>query len=166
MAGNRIYVTDAKGVAIFSADGSLKGRIDKAAGVAFAYPNGVAVGPSGTLVISDTNNGRVVSLDYHGTLVWTAGPSDSSRRTVGLPRGLSVSENGSTLIADAFLFRVQRISDQGVVMEGYGERGPRLGGFEFPNDADVRGDLVIVADKENNRVQIILWPGLSGTVTK
>ena len=40
------------------------------------------------------------------------------------------------------------------------------GYFQFPNDVDARSDRVLVADKENNRVQVIQWPGLSGSPDK
>lgn len=163
---DRVYVTDGAGVAIFSADGSLLGRVDAAGGTAFSHPNGVALRPGGSLVISDTNNRRVVSVDGTGSLVWAAGPVDAVSRIIGLPRGLSVSRNGSVLIADAFLFGVTRLSEQGTFIERYGERGSELGRFEFPNDVDVRGDLVLVADKENNRVQVIRWPGLVDKASK
>lgn len=166
VSSDRIYVTDAAGVAIFSADGSPGGRIDKAGGAAFAYPNGVALRSDGTLVISDTNNGRVVSVEATGPLVWVSGPSDASQRIIGLPRGLAVAHDGSILVADAFLFGITRVSDRGVFIERYGNRGPDLGFFEFPNDVAVRGDLVVVADKENNRVQVIQWPGLLGMPKK
>ena len=74
---------------------------------------------------------------------------------------MSVAQNGSILVADAFLFGLTSFTSRGVLVEGYGERGSAPGQFEFPNDVDVRGDLVLVADKENNRVQIIRWPGLA-----
>jgi sugar lactone lactonase YvrE len=162
ISGDRIFVTDAAGVAVFSADGTLLSRIEQAGGKAFAYPNGVAVQRNGTLVVSDTNNGRVVAVEESGTAVWVAGPSDAQRRIVGLPRGLCVAQNGSILVADAFLFGITTLSDTGVYLERYGGRGTGPGSFEFPNDVDVRGDLVIVADKQNNRVQMIRWPGLLG----
>jgi len=162
VSGDRIYVTDATGVAVFSADGSLLSRIDQAAGKAFAYPNGVAVQQDGTLVVSDTNNGRIVAVEESGTAVWVTGPSDATHRIVGLPRGLSVAQNGSVLVADAFLFGVTTLSDTGAYVGLYGERGTAPGAFEFPNDVDISGDLVIVADKQNNRVQLIRWPGLLG----
>lgn len=161
VAGGKVFVTDSSGVAILSADGSLEGRIDKAGATAFAYPNGVAVRPNGELVVSDTNNSRVVSVEESGTLLWVATSPNAGRRVVGLPRGLSVAQDGSILVADAFLFGLKRFTEKGILVQGYGARGSAPGQFEFPNDADVRGDLVLVADKENNRVQIIQWPGLT-----
>ena len=164
---NLIYATDAAGVAVFSAGGSLKYRFDSTRkGAPFAYPNGIVVRSDGTLVVSDTNNGRVVALEATGSPLWVVGPSEASRRIIGLPRGLAVANDGSVLVADAFLFGIVRISGQGVYMEQYGGRGSSLGQFEFPNDVDVRGDLVVIADKENNRVQVVSWPGLSGGSTK
>ncbi len=68
------------------------------------------------------------------------------------------------LVADAFLFGISdALGARASTSTRYGERGTGPGSFEFPNDVDVRGDLVIVADKQNNRVQMIRWPGLLGT---
>ena len=163
VSGGRVYVTDSDGVSIFSVDGTAEGRIEKANGKRFARPNGVAVRPNGNLVISDTNNGRIVALEGTGTLEWTVGPTLDDRRIFGLPRGLAIAQDGSALIADAFLFGIVRLTEQGERLNGFGGRGAQLGLFEFPNDVDVRGELVVVADKENNRVQLIQWPGLLST---
>jgi DNA-binding beta-propeller fold protein YncE len=162
LSDDRIYVTDATGVSVFSADGTLLSRIDEAGGKALSYPNGVAVQQGATIVVSDTNNGRIVSMEESGTVLWITGPSDAQRRLVGLPRGIAVARSGSILVADAFLFGITALSEKGVYGERYGGRGNGPGSFEFPNDVDVRGDLVIVADKQNNRVQMIRWPGLLG----
>ena len=140
VADSQIFVTDELGVAVFSADGSLTGRIDKAGDTAFSYPNGVAVRPNGALVVSDTNHGRVVSVEQSGTLLWAVGPDEAGRRVVGLPRGLSVAQNGSILVADAFLFGIQHLSEQGRSHRGLRRSGASdWASFEFPNDVDVRG---------------------------
>ena len=166
VSGGRVYVTDAAGVDVFSVGGFFRGRIDSVGrGARLAYPNGVAVRPDGTLVVSDTNNGRVIAMDETGSPLWVVGPTDATRRLIGLPRGLAVAKDGSILVADAFLFGIVRISGAGVYMDRYGDRGSSLGNFQFPNDVDVRGELVVIADKENNRVQIVRWPGL-GTDAK
>ena len=167
VSGSRVYVTDASGVAVFSTTGLLRRRYDSTGkGAPFAYPNGIVVRPDGTFVVSDTNNGRVVAEEATGSPLWVVGPSDPTRRIIGLPRGLAVAQAGSILVADAFLFGIVRVSGKGAYMGRYGVRGSALGAFEFPNDADVRGELVVIADKENNRVQVVRWPGLLGGATK
>ncbi len=159
--GGKLYVSDGKGVAVFSATGKVVRRFDSAyQGSPFAYPNGVAVRADGSVLISDTNNARVVALTSSGSLLWVLQPSQGTVRAVGLPRGLSVAPNGSILFADAFLFGVGTISPQGGYVGHYGSKGAELGDFQFPNDVAVRGDLVLVADKENGRVQVIRFPGL------
>lgn len=159
-ARDQLFVTDAKGVAVFSVDGRLKRRIDDAGGSTFSYPNGVGVASNGSVVISDTNNGRVVAIAGTDTVVWQVGPDGQTGRIIGLPRGLGVSDNGTVLVADAFLFGVDRIAADGIYMDRYGERGNALGQFQFPNDVDISGGRVLVADKENNRIQVLQWPNL------
>ncbi len=150
------------GVAVFSADGTLLSRIDQAGGKALSYPNGVAVQRNGTLVVSDTNNGRIVAVEESGTTVWISGPLRCPAKDRRPSTRVSVAQDGSILVADAFLFGITTLSGTGEYVNRYGQRGTGPGSFEFPNDVDVRGNLVIVADKQNNRVQVIRWPGLLG----
>ncbi len=163
VAEGALYVTDTRGLSVFDEDERLSSKLASAAGAPLAYPNGVAVAPRGGLALSDTNSGRVLSLDPSSTVTWVVGPESGGQRVIGLPRGLDVSENGTTLVADAFLFGVARINPDGVYMDRYGQRGSLLGQFEFPNDVDIRGSRVLVTDKENNRVQVLEWPGLVAT---
>lgn len=37
----------------------------------------------------------------------------------------------------------------------YGERGVEPAQFNFPNDVDAAGNRLVVADKENNRAQLV-----------
>lgn len=161
LSGDRLYVTDAAGVGVFSAAGQYIRRMDKSLpGTAFSHPNGIAVRPDGTLVVSDTNNGRVIAMKPDGSHIWTAGPDAGKQRIIGLPRGLAVATKGDVLVADAFLFSVVRISSAGTYKDSYGARGTGTGELSFPNDVDVHGEVVAITDKENNRIQVIKFPGL------
>jgi tripartite motif-containing protein 71 len=163
LANNRLYVTDGADVTVFSLEGSATRRFDGAGpGSPFAHPNGVAVRSDGTVFVSDTNNTRVVALEASGSPRWTIGPDAGGRRVVGLPRGIAVAENGTVLVADAFLFGVTTLTPDGAFLSTWGARGSGAGEFAYPNDVDVRGDLVLIADKENNRVQVARFPGLLG----
>jgi len=62
------------------------------------------------------------------------------------------------VVADAFGFEVVSITADGEVSWRVGGRGTEPGLFRYPNDVAVRGSSVLVADKENDRVQV-LRPG-------
>ena len=48
-----------------------------------------------------------------------------------------------------------RLSAAGKLIGRYGQRGVAPGEFNFPNDVDAAGSRLVVADKENNRVQVV-----------
>jgi len=68
---------------------------------------------------------------------------------------LAIAADGTILVADPLGQSIVRLSEDGAVLATYGTRGSAAGEFNFPNDLDVREDLVLVADKENDRVQLV-----------
>jgi hypothetical protein len=73
----------------------------------------------------------------------------------GLPRGLTVLPDGTVLVVDAFEFELVRISEDGEEIARFGARGVEPAEFNFPNGIDSASDRVGVADKENDRIQIL-----------
>ncbi|PKQ15654.1 MAG: hypothetical protein CVT67_08560 [Actinobacteria bacterium HGW-Actinobacteria-7] len=156
VSGDTVAVTDAAGVKLFSVDGQLKASITKVKpGSDFMRPNGVVFAADGTLVVSDTNNARVVALDPDGTVLWVFDAAKAGSAVLGLPRGICIMSDGSAMVADAFRFSLVRISADGELIRSYGSRGTMPAAFEFPNDVDVIRDLALVADKENARIQVV-----------
>jgi WD40 repeat protein len=160
-----VAIAGARGVVIVSTTGDLKQSLTQASpGSPFIRPNGVAFAPDGSLLVSDTNNARIVSLQPDGENLWVFDKNSSTGNALGLglPRGIAVAEDGSVLVADAFRFSIVRLSTDGDFVASWGEQGSGVGSFEFPNDVDVRGDRLLVADKENHRVQVLrVTAGLS-----
>jgi len=152
-----VYVADSEGVVVFDAKGRLRRRFDSATATsAFKRPASVSVRGDGAMLVSDTNGARVVALGPKGQAYWAV-PSteDTPSRVFGLPRGLAIADNDSILVVDAFRFGLMHLTSTGEVLETYGAEGIKPGQFQYPNDVAIRGDLVIVADKENDRVQVL-----------
>jgi peptidylglycine monooxygenase len=102
----------------------------------------------------------VIAYTSEGEHLWTTGRtpeglSDTAEREFGLPRGLSVMDDGSIAVVDAFDFEIVRLSEDGGILTSHGTRGVDLGQFNFPNDLEAEGDRIVVADKENDRVQVL-----------
>lgn len=151
-----VYVTDGTGVEVFTLNGGSRGRLRIAGNAdALARPNGVAVGRDGTVYLSDTNRFRALAVDASGTVLWQTAGGDSDARLFGLPRGISTMDDGGVLVADAFSFSLRELDAKGAFVRQWGTQGTRPGRFQYPNDVDVAGDLVLVADKENHRVQVL-----------
>jgi len=162
VADGRVYATDTYQVFVFDTNGTLlkqfgmpgldPGQLD--------HPNGVAVDSRGRIYVADSNHNRVQAFDQDGKHLWTAGAkiSDLKSETDNpfvLPRGLAVDADGSILVADPLGQSIVRLSEDGAVLATYGTRGSAAGEFNFPNDLDVRDEFVLVADKQNDRVQLV-----------
>lgn len=164
----QLAVAGAKSITVLSTDGDVVATIDAAAsGAPLSRPNGVAFLSTDELVVSDTNNARVVRVALDGAVKWVS-TGDLGGRPTGLPRGISVGSDGSALYADAFRFGLVRVGADGSPGGIYGKRGAQPAMFEFPNDVDMRDDTALVTDKDNGRIQVVRllgWPQAGGTLT-
>ncbi len=154
---NEVYVADATGVAVFDSKGKLARRFDQATPTSvFKRPASVSVRGDGAMLVSDTIGARVVALGPKGQTYWAVPSTDATQsRIFGLPRGLAIADNDSVMVVDAFRFALIHLTSTGEVLETYGAEGIQPGSFRYPNDVAIRGDLLVVADKENDRVQVL-----------
>ncbi len=150
---DKLYVCDSFRVAIFDLNGNLigslgTGKIGAGPGD-LKTPNGIAVGPDGTVYVSDSNNFRIQAFSPDGKVKWV-----SSR--IGVPRGLAVDKRGNLIVVNAINSNILIFSPKGKFLGYAGGFGEGKGEFLFPNDIALQpnGDLII-ADKDNNRVQIV-----------
>jgi DNA-binding beta-propeller fold protein YncE len=162
VGGGLVAATDTYQILLFDGEGRLLGQFGKPGrGPSdLDHPNGVAVSEEGDVYVADSNHNRLSAFDRDGELFWTVGRipegiSDTGEREFGLPRGVAMVDDGTILVADSFDFDLKRVSRDGEVLAVYGGRGTELGQFDFPNDVDSMDDLVLVADKENDRVQLL-----------
>ena len=163
VSGDRVYATDAYQVVVFTLEGEFvtqwgkpgtgPGDLDR--------PNGIAVSEDGqTVYVSDSNHGRVTAFGPDGEVRWQVGTiaegmDDDSDRPLQLPRGLCVESDGSILVTDAFSFEVVRISPEGEILARFGDRGVDAGQWNFANDVAPFRSFALVADKGNERVQMV-----------
>lgn len=158
----KVYATDQYQIFVFRTDGTLvkqfglpgldPGRLD--------HPNGIAVDVRGNVYVSDSNHNRVTAYDASGKVLWTVGSkiSDLNKQTDNpfvLPRGLAILRDGSILVADPLGQQLVEIDERGKIVATFGVRGSEAGQLNFPNDVSVRNDLILIADRENDRVQVV-----------
>jgi NHL repeat len=149
-------------------------------------PSGVAVTPTGGVLIADTTNNRVrlVSSNVintvagNGTAASTGDGSPANLASVNLPQDVSVAAGGGYLIADTAGNRVRRVDAGGTIstVAGTGtacaattslcgDYGPAvLAQLNGPATvaADATGNGFLVADTTDNRVRRV---SAAGTVT-
>jgi sugar lactone lactonase YvrE len=164
--GGKVYATDTYQVFVFDLAGTVLAQFGKP-GVGpgdLDHPNGVTADSKGRVWVSDSNHARVSVFGPENRVLFNVGkvPSGSGDGTpttpgsvMSLPRGITTLDDASAIVVDAFNFELVHIAPTGEVIGRYGERGVAPGQFNFPNDVDAAGSLLLVTDKENNRVQVV-----------
>lgn len=163
---DRVYATDEFQIFVFDKQGRLirqfgkpgqgKGDLDR--------PGGIAVDSRGRVYVADSNHNRVTAFSPEGAPEWVTGkPIFELRKETDnpfvLPRGMTVLRDGSLLVADPLAQQLVKLDSDGRVLASYGMRGVDEGQLNFPNDVASRRDRILIADRENNRVQVVRLTG-------
>ena len=176
-----IYVADSRNNRILhiAADGSLLQEwgtfADNTSGNApistFYEPWGVAVGPDGSVYVTDTWNHRVQKFTEDGEPVTTWGqygqPIPESPETKSFfwgPRGIAVDTQGNVFVADTGNKRIAVFDEDGNYITEFGTAGLDPGQFDEPVGVAVANDgTVYVTDTWNQRIQSFI-PNEDGTI--
>ena len=175
-----LYVADSRNHRILhiASDGSLLNEwgtfADNATGNAaigtFNEPWGVAVGPDGSVYVSDTWNHRIQKFTAQGEPVTMWGQYGQpvpeipeSKSYFWGPRGIAVDEQGRVFIADTGNKRIAVFDEQGNYLTEFGSPGLDAGQFDEPVGVAVAEDgTVYVTDTWNQRIQSFI-PDEAGT---
>jgi NHL repeat len=178
-AGGTITTVAGSGAAGFAGDGG------SATLASLNGPSGIAVTPTGNLLIADTTNNRVrqvaanviTTVAGNGTAASTGDGSPANLASINLPQDVAAAAGGAYLIADTAGNRIRRVDSGGTIstVAGTGtacaattslcgDYGPAvLAQLNGPSTvaADAAGTGFLVADTTDNRVRRI---SASGTI--
>ncbi len=120
----------------------------------FRSPQAAAVGPDGSVYVTDLGNMRVQKFDADGVYLASWGGQGSGAGQFKSPAGIAVGANHTVYVVDSQLDRVQAFGPDGTFVVQWGGRGSGPGQFLLPNGiaADPAGALY-VADTGNQRIQ-------------
>lgn len=151
-----VYVVDSDNhrIQYFDRNGSFRGSWGSQGSrpEQFSHPWGIAINSKNEVYVADTNNDRVSVFNSSGILLRTHTAGDQIRR----PRGIAINRAGYLAVANAGSHTVLLLSPQGKLISRFGGKGARMGEFNYPSDVAFLGDNeIFVADKDNNRLQVI-----------
>jgi predicted membrane-bound mannosyltransferase/DNA-binding beta-propeller fold protein YncE len=125
----------------------------------FNEPWGIAIGPDGSIYVTDTWNHRVEKFTPQGKFVteWGYfGQGETPDAFYG-PRGLAVDSNGHVFVADTGNKRIVVFDSDGNFITQFGSAGMDPGLFDEPVGVAVdRDGRLYVADTWNQRIQTFL----------
>ncbi|MBC7877035.1 MAG: TIGR03663 family protein [Anaerolineales bacterium] len=122
----------------------------------FNEPWGVAVGPDGSVYVTDTWNFRVQKFTASGKFIemWTSYPLDNIDTPFYGPRGIAVDSQGRVFVTDTGNKRIVVFDSNGEFITQFGGAGLEPGLFDEPVGITVdKSGTVYVVDTWNQRVQ-------------
>lgn len=158
----RLYVAEtlAHRIGVFSADGTRlfnvahpdNGKKTFNAPTHIAFRNGV-------LLVNDTMNFRVVTLDGDGKPLHAFGTHGTGSGHFSQLKGVDIDSRGNIYVADAIFNRVQIFDHQGNFLLAFGSPGRGEGDMWLPGGVFIVDDRIFVADSHNGRVQVYEYVG-------
>ena len=150
----RVLVTDRGTPSVFvfnEMEGTLKLWQQAEGSRNFISPIGIALGPDGTVFVTDSELGLVARLDREGNALEAIGKGHLTR-----PTGVAYDPSTRRIyVVDTADHQVKLFDLQGKLLDVWGERGEGPGEFNFPTYIAVGHQKLYVADTINARIQTL-----------
>jgi len=121
----------------------------------FRYPGFIALGPDGTIYVTDQMNFRVQAFDPEGSFLLQIGAHGSQPGQFARPKGLDVDSEGHLYVADGAFNNVQIFNREGDLLLSFSSIGGGEGEVWLPLGMFIDPEnRIYLADRYNNRIQI------------
>lgn len=142
-------------VLVFERDGKLAGSWGEGT---LAEPHYLNAAPDGSILVADRDAHQVLRFTRDGKLLQALGKRHwpSLDAPFNHPTAAARAPDGEIYVADGYgNSSVHRFSADGSLLKTWGGRGDGPGAFTTPHAVAIDGKgRVLVADRENNRVQV------------
>jgi DNA-binding beta-propeller fold protein YncE len=115
------------------------------------FPRGMTVDLPGTILIADTNNGRLQRFSSDGVFLRVIGSKGEGQGEFREPSGVAIDSSGNIYVADTGNHRVQKLKSDGTFLAEWTGVEP---GFDAPRDICIGADQAIYVVDEA-RAQIV-----------
>lgn len=125
----------------------------------FIRAHAIRIDPQGNIWTVDNDTHQILKMDPSGRVrmvIGRRGQSGENEESFNRPTDIAFAANGSFYITDGYVnSRVVKFSKDGRYLTAWGKKGRGDGEFDLPHSVavDPQG-RVIVADRENRRIQI------------
>ena len=147
ISGDRLYVTDVEhqeihvldklsGETLFTFGGAGSGEGQ------MAHPTGLAIGPDGSVYVSDMTNFRVQQFTPDGEFIRAIGSVGTGFGQFARPKGIDVDREGRLYVVDAAFQNVQLFDDAGNVLMFFGGPSEDRDSFSLPTVVKIDYDNV------------------------
>ncbi len=163
--------------------GGFSGDGGPATQASLYYPFGIAIGPDGSLYISDQYNHRIRRLSQDGIITTVAGNGSAgfsgdggpaTQAVLNYPHGIAIGADGSLYISDSDNSRIRRVGPDGIITTvagkasaGFsGDGGPATQASLYrPYGIAVGADgSLYISDTSNTRIRRVGPDGIITTV--